>query len=38
MREVNHFKVFILCKIMWHDVVMICQLLDDVALDNWLMM
>jgi hypothetical protein len=34
MSEINHFKFFILCKIMWHDVVMICQLLDDVAVDN----
>jgi hypothetical protein len=38
MSEINHFKVFLLCKIMWHDVVVICQLFDDVALDNWLMM
>jgi hypothetical protein len=22
---------------MWHDVVVICQLLDDVAIDNWWM-
>jgi hypothetical protein len=38
MSEINHFKIFILCKIMWHDVVMICQLLDDVVVDNWWMM
>jgi hypothetical protein len=37
MREINHFKKIILCKIMWHDVVMIYQLLDDVAADNWWM-
>jgi hypothetical protein len=36
MSEINHFKVFALCKIMWHDVVVICQLLDDVAIDNCL--
>jgi hypothetical protein len=35
MNEINHF---ILCKIMWHIVVMIYQLLDDVAVDNWWMM
>jgi hypothetical protein len=35
MSEINHFKFFILCKIMWHDIVMICQLLDDVAVYNW---
>jgi hypothetical protein len=34
MNEINHF---ILCKIMWHNVVMIYQLLDDVAVDNWWM-
>jgi hypothetical protein len=34
MSEINHFKVFVLYKIMWHDVVVICQLLNDVALDN----
>jgi hypothetical protein len=38
MSGINHFKVFVLCKIMWHDVVVICQLLADVTLDNWLMM
>jgi hypothetical protein len=31
-------KFFVLCKIMWHDVVMIWQLVDDVVVDNWLMM
>jgi hypothetical protein len=38
MSEINHFKNFVLCKIMWHDVVMICQLLNDVIVDNWWMM
>jgi hypothetical protein len=38
MSEINHFKKFVLCKIMWHDVAMICQLLDDVIVDNWWMM
>jgi hypothetical protein len=38
MIEIYHFKVFILSKIMWHDVVVICQLLDKVTLENWLMM
>jgi hypothetical protein len=38
MSEINHFKVFILCKIMWCDIVVICQLLDDVTVDNWWMM
>jgi hypothetical protein len=38
MSEINHFKVFILCKVMWHDIMMICQMLDDVAVDNWWMM
>jgi hypothetical protein len=38
MSEINYFKVFVLCKIMWYDVVVICQLLDDVAVDNWWMM
>jgi hypothetical protein len=37
MSEINHFKVFELCKIMWHDVVIICQLLNDVKIDNWWM-
>jgi hypothetical protein len=36
--EINHFKVFVLCKIMWHDVVVIYQLLDDMTFDNWWMM
>jgi hypothetical protein len=35
MSEINHFKVFVLHKIMWHDIVVIYQLLDDVAVDNW---
>jgi hypothetical protein len=30
MSEINHFKKFVLYKIMWHDVVVIYQLLDDV--------
>ncbi len=38
MSKINYFKVFVLCRIMWHDVVMIRQLLDDVAVDNWWMM
>jgi hypothetical protein len=38
MCEINHFKKIVLYKIMWHDVVVIYQLLDDMSLDNWLMM
>jgi hypothetical protein len=38
MSVINHFEIFILCKIMWHDVVVIRQLVDDVVVDNWLMM
>jgi hypothetical protein len=38
MSKISHFKVFVLCRIMWHDVVTIYQLLDDVAVDNWWMM
>jgi hypothetical protein len=38
MGEIYYFKVFILYKIMWHDVVVIYQLLYDVAADNWWMM
>jgi hypothetical protein len=34
MSEINHFKKFVLYKIMWHDVVVIYQLLDDVAVAN----
>jgi hypothetical protein len=34
MSKMNHFKVFVLCRIMWHDVVVISQLLDDVVADN----
>jgi hypothetical protein len=30
MSEINHFKKFVLYKIMWHDVVVIYQLVDDV--------
>jgi hypothetical protein len=30
MSEINHFNFFILCKIMWHDILVIYQLLDDV--------
>jgi hypothetical protein len=37
MSEINHFKVFELCKIMWHGVVIIYQLLNDVKIDNWWM-
>jgi hypothetical protein len=36
--EINHFKAFVLCKIMWRDVVVICQLLNDMAVGNWWMM
>jgi hypothetical protein len=32
MSDINHFKKFILYKIMWHDVVVIY--LDDVVIDN----
>jgi hypothetical protein len=35
MSEINHFKNFILCKIIWHDVVVIWQLMNDVAVHNW---
>jgi hypothetical protein len=31
MSEINHFKFFILCKLMWHDVMLIWYLVDDVA-------
>jgi hypothetical protein len=34
MSEINHLKIFVLCKIMCHDVVVICQLLDDMIVDN----
>jgi hypothetical protein len=34
MSEINHFKFFILCKIIWHDVVVIWQLMNDVAVHN----
>jgi hypothetical protein len=34
MSEINHFKVFVIYNIMWHDVVVICQLLNNVAIDN----
>jgi hypothetical protein len=38
MSEINLFKVFTLCKIMWHYVVVIWQLVDDVIVDNlWMM-
>jgi hypothetical protein len=30
MGEINHIKFFVLCKIMWYDVVMIYLLLNDV--------
>jgi hypothetical protein len=35
MSEINNFKVFILCKIMWHDIVMIWQLMNDMIIDGW---
>jgi hypothetical protein len=35
MSKINHFKAIILCRIMWHDVVVICRLLDHVAVGNW---
>jgi hypothetical protein len=35
MSEINYLKNFVLCKIKWHDIVVICQLLDDVTVDNW---
>jgi hypothetical protein len=35
MSEINHFKKIILYTIMLHDIVMIYQSLDDVAVDNW---
>jgi 1,2-phenylacetyl-CoA epoxidase catalytic subunit len=38
MSEINHYKKFVLCKIMWHDVVVIWHLVDHVAIDNWWMM
>jgi hypothetical protein len=34
MSEINHFKSFVLCMIMWYDVVAIYQLLDNVTADN----
>jgi hypothetical protein len=34
MSEINYLKVFILSKIMWHDVVVIWQLVDDVKVNN----
>jgi hypothetical protein len=38
MSKINHFKVFVLCRIMWHDAVVIYQLVHDVAVGNWWMM
>jgi hypothetical protein len=35
MSEINYFKVFVLCKIMWHDVVVIWQMVDGVEVSNW---
>jgi hypothetical protein len=35
MREINNFKVSVLYKIMWHDVVMVWYLVDDVTVANW---
>jgi hypothetical protein len=37
MSEINYFKKFILYTIMLYDIVVIYQLLDDVAVDNWWM-
>jgi hypothetical protein len=34
MREINHFKKFVLCNIMWYNIVLIYQLLDNVTVDN----
>jgi hypothetical protein len=34
MSEINHLKFFVLYKIMCHDVVVICQLLDDMIANN----
>jgi hypothetical protein len=34
MSEINYFKIFVLCKIMWYDVVMIWHLMDNVAVGN----
>jgi hypothetical protein len=34
MCKINYFKFFVLCKIMWYDVVVISQLLDDVTVNN----
>jgi hypothetical protein len=34
MSEINHFKIFVLCKIMLYHVGMIYQLLDNIPLDN----
>jgi hypothetical protein len=35
MSEVNYFKKKLLYKIMWHNILVIWQLIDDVTLDNW---
>jgi hypothetical protein len=34
MSEINHLKAFVLYKIMWYDITVIYQLLNDVAVDN----
>jgi hypothetical protein len=34
MSEINHFKIFVPCKIMLNEVVVICLLMDDVTVDN----
>jgi hypothetical protein len=34
MSEINYFKVFLLYKIICHDVAVIYQLLNNVAIDN----
>jgi hypothetical protein len=38
MGDIYYFKKFVLCKIMWHDVVVIWQLVGAVAIANWWMM
>jgi hypothetical protein len=37
MNEINHFKIFVLYKIVWYVVVVIWLLVDDVIFDNWWM-
>jgi hypothetical protein len=38
MSKINYFKAFMLYNIMWYDVVMIYQLLDNIVIDNWWIM